>query len=72
MANVATPRGQIVVDDRGRTSLQKVRRQRHDRYTCTEHPDGTIVLVPVISLSPAEVAELRGLPHPDDAYLERR
>lgn len=51
---------QITVDDRGRTSLAKVRRQRHDRYTAREHPDGTIVLVPVISLSPAEVAELRG------------
>lgn len=53
------PDGEIVVDARGRTSLQRVRTQDHGRYFAREHEDGMIVLTPVIELTPAEVARLR-------------
>jgi hypothetical protein len=59
MPNVAMPKGEIVVDARGRTTLARVRKQKHDRYLAEEHPDGTIVLTPAITLTPAEVEKLR-------------
>jgi hypothetical protein len=44
MANVPMPRGEIVVDIRGRTNLARVRspEHRHTRYHAEEHEDGTI------------------------------
>lgn len=43
----------IEVDGRRRLNLSKI--GRHDRYTVTEHEDGTITLTPAIVLSPAEM-----------------
>lgn len=51
--------GELVVDERGRTSLARVRSHHHDRYTVEEFPDGTLVLTPAITVSPLELAALR-------------
>jgi hypothetical protein len=59
MVNVAVPRGEIVVDSRGRTSLARVRTRDFARYLAAEDEDGTIVLTPAITLTPAEVDRLR-------------
>jgi hypothetical protein len=53
-----------VVDHRGRTSLHRVRTQVFDRYLVTEHDDGTLVLTPAITLTPAELARIRSEGHP--------
>jgi hypothetical protein len=56
MGNVATPRGEIVVDERGRVrGLNRARRQRHTRYRVEEQNDGVITLTPVRTLSEAEL-----------------
>jgi len=59
MANVALPKGEIVVDARGRTSLARVRDQEFTRYLVDEHADGTLVLTPAIVVTPAELDRLR-------------
>jgi len=59
MSNVAMPPGEIVVDSRGRTNLQRVRTGNYSRYTAVEHEDGTLVLTPAVTVTPAELAELR-------------
>lgn len=51
--------GELVVDERGRTSLARVRSHNYDRYTVEEFPDGTLVLTPAITISPLELAALR-------------
>lgn len=51
--------GELVVDERGRTSLARVRTHNYDRYTVEEFPDGTLVLTPAITISPLELAALR-------------
>jgi hypothetical protein len=50
---------ELVVDERGRTSLARVRKHQYDRYTVEEFPDGTLVLTPAITISPVELAVLR-------------
>lgn len=50
---------EIVLDERGRASLARVRTHDYDRYTVEEHPDGTLVLTPAVTLSPTELAALR-------------
>jgi hypothetical protein len=55
----AVPRGEIVVDDRGRTTLARVRKHTFTRYLAQELEDGTIVLTPAITLTPDEVEKLR-------------
>lgn len=52
------PANEIVVDTRGRTSLARVRSHHYDRYTVQELSDGTLVLVPALSVSPLELAAL--------------
>ncbi len=52
-------RGELVVDERGRTNLARVRSHHYDRYTVEEFPDGTLVLTPAITISPLELAALR-------------
>lgn len=52
-------RDEVVVDERGRTSLARVRRHAYSRYTVQEHPDGTLVLTPAITISPVELAVLQ-------------
>lgn len=59
MATVPAPKGQIIVDSRGRTNLGRVRSHDYDRYFAVEHESGTIVLTPVISMTPAELEELQ-------------
>lgn len=59
MVNIAIPPGEIVVDSRGRTSLARVRTHDYDRYLAREHEDGTIVLTPAITVTPAELEKIR-------------
>lgn len=50
---------ELVVDNRGRTSLARVRSHNYDRYTVEEFPDGTLVLTPAVTISAVELAALR-------------
>lgn len=50
---------ELVVDDRGRTSLARVRSRDHERYLVEEFPDGTLVLTPAVTISTVELAALR-------------
>jgi hypothetical protein len=52
-------RQEITVDERGRTSLARVRRQKHERYRAEEYPDGTLVLTPLVTVP---VASLKAPP----------
>lgn len=52
-------RGELVVDERGRTSLARVRSHSHERYLVEEFDDGTLVLTPAITISAVELAALR-------------
>jgi hypothetical protein len=49
----------LVVDERGRTSLARVRTHNYDRYLVEEFPDGTLVLTPAVTISTVELAALR-------------
>jgi hypothetical protein len=59
MTEGGTVHGELIVDERGRTSLAKVRTHDYDRYTVEEFADGTLVLTPAITISPVELAALR-------------
>ena len=48
-----------MVDDRGRTTLARVRKRKFARYLAQELENGTIVLTPAITLTPDEVDRLR-------------
>jgi hypothetical protein len=50
---------EISLDERGRTSLAKVRSHDFNRYTVEEYPDGTLVLTPAVTVSALELAALR-------------
>lgn len=50
---------EVVVDERGRTSLARVRSHVYDRYTAEEFPDGTLVLTPAVTISAVELAALQ-------------
>ncbi len=52
------PAREVVVDERGRTSLARVRSHDYDRYTAEELADGTLILTPAITVSPVELAML--------------
>jgi hypothetical protein len=52
-------RSEVDVDDRGRTSLARVRRHDFDRYLVEELEDGTLVLTPAVTISAVELATLR-------------
>lgn len=56
MANVAVPPGEIVVDSRGRTSLARVRTKAFTRYKVQAFEDGSLLLTPAITVTPAELA----------------
>jgi hypothetical protein len=49
----------VDVDERGRTSLARVRSHDYDRYTVEELPDGTLILTPAVTISAVELAALR-------------
>jgi len=49
---------EVVVDERGRTSLARVRSHVYDRYLAEELPDGTLVLTPAVTISALEMAAL--------------
>lgn len=53
------PTNEILLDERGRTSLARVRSHDYDRYTVEEYPDGTLVLTPAVTISAVELAALR-------------
>ena len=44
------------MDERGRTSLARVRTHHYDRYTVEEFPDGTLVLTLAVTISALELA----------------
>lgn len=50
---------EIQLDERGRTSLARVRSHAFERYTVEEYPDGTLVLTPAVTISALELAALR-------------
>jgi hypothetical protein len=50
---------ELDVDERGRTSLAKVRSHDYERYFVEEFPDGTLVLTPAVTISAVELAALR-------------
>ncbi len=50
---------EITVDQRGRTSLARVRSRNHDRYLAEELPNGTLVLTPAVTISTLELAILQ-------------
>jgi hypothetical protein len=50
---------EVLVDERGRTSLARVRSHVYGRYTAEELPDGTLVLTPAVTISALELAALR-------------
>lgn len=52
-------RGELVVDQRGRTSLARVRSHDYDRYIVEDFEDGTLVLTPAVTVSAVELAALR-------------
>ncbi len=49
----------VDVDERGRTSLARVRSHDYDRYTVEELNDGTLILTPAVTISAVELAALR-------------
>jgi hypothetical protein len=65
-------RGEIVVDERGRTSLARVRTRKFTRYQGRELPDGTIILHPLVTVpasllkQPGEREERRALEEPHE------
>jgi hypothetical protein len=73
MSNVPIPKGEIVVDDRGRTSLARVRSQEHryDRYHAEELENGTIVLTPLITFTPAGLDEFLADPNRSGTRRQR-
>jgi hypothetical protein len=50
---------EVVVDERGRTSLARVRSHHYNRYLVEELPDGTLMLTPAVTVSAPEMAALR-------------
>jgi hypothetical protein len=50
---------EVVVDERGRTSVARVRSHNYDRYLAEELPDGTIILTPAVTISALEMAALQ-------------
>jgi len=72
MGREAIPHGEIVVDDRGRTCLARIRREQHGRYKAAERQDGTIVLTPVITVHPADLADLEAARVTAEQLLARR
>jgi hypothetical protein len=50
---------EVDVDERGRTSLARVRSHTYDRYIVEELPDGTLILTPAVTISAVELAALR-------------
>lgn len=62
---------ELVVDDRGRTSLARVRSHNFNRYMVEEFEDGTLVLTPAVTVSAVELAALRD-PAVREAVAEAR
>ena len=59
MSNRAIPRGEIIVDERGRvTGLNRVREGRYTRYEAVEATNGVITLTPLITRTPAELSDI--------------
>jgi hypothetical protein len=50
--------GELIVDDRGRTSLAKVHLgTRHTRYEVQEYEGGVLVLVPLVTRRAADLPD---------------
>lgn len=50
----------LLVDDRGRVNLSHVTRKWARRYLVQEHPDGTLVLTPAITITQGQLEEIQG------------
>ena len=51
--------GKLALDQRRRTSLAKYGRKEDQEYLVDEHPDGTLVLTPAVTVTATELAVLR-------------
>ncbi len=51
-------RFELVLDDRRRTSLAKIGRKQDNRYIAETFEDGSIVLIPAVTVSSVELAAL--------------
>ena len=49
---------EITLDTRRRTSLAKVGHKEHRQYLVQEQPDGTLTLIPAITISHVELSAL--------------
>lgn len=72
---------EVVLDERRRTSLARVGRKDHDKYLVEEFDDGSVLLVPAVTISrdelemlrnPAVVAALEESAYGDRSQLRRR
>ena len=52
---------EISLDARRRTSLAKVGNKEHRRYLVQEQPDGTLTLIPAVTISHLELSALADL-----------
>ena len=60
----------LSLDDRRRAAFGRIGRKQDTLYSVTEHPDGTLVLTPVVLMSAAEHALLTGPPELRDALVD--
>lgn len=49
----------VSLDARRRTSLAKVGRKEHSQYLVEEHEDGSLTLIPAVTVSATELAALK-------------
>ena len=49
---------EITLDARRRTSLAKIGNKEHRKYLVQEQPDGTLTLIPAVTISRVELAAL--------------
>jgi hypothetical protein len=58
MNSTTTTTTTITLDARRRTSLARIGRKEHTQYIVEEHSDGSLSLVPAVTISSAELAAL--------------
>jgi hypothetical protein len=56
---MSSPRKEILLDERRRTSFARVGSRAHSRYLVEEHEDGSILLSPAVTISETELNLLR-------------
>jgi hypothetical protein len=71
MANMAIPKGEIIVDSRGRTSLARVCDKLYGRYLVETFPDGKIVLTPAVIVAVRDLDKFLDNPEASGTRRER-